>query len=175
MVPATAACRNCGTDRFPIKAGFCTRCSYCIRKIARLKKADPKTPSSLVRAIPKGGFDSVPPDPRILHGYGPGYWGKQFEKDRLRLIREFKSRLRYLRDIEQLVRGDRPISYLHIVAQFRHLARWCGCPRNKRILHGISADLESFTPTQKLLLYRWLNEISENTSRRWNLFHVSFQ
>lgn len=172
-------CKNCGTDRFKITRGFCTRCSYCIGKIAKLKKADPDIPSSLVGAIPKGGVGaSFPPGSSIaqVHGYGPGYWVDQFEKDRTKMIREFKSRLRYLKETEQRLRGEKPISYLHISGLFRQLAHWSGCPRRKKILGGMSVSLmESFTSEQRLLLYRWLIDVSESTSRRWRSFHASYR
>ena len=168
-------CESCGTDRFKITRSFCNRCSYCKGKIERLKSADPKNPSSLLKTIPKGGFvGGGHTDPTIIHGYGPGYWADQFEKDRAKMIREFKSRLRYLKETEERLRGERPISYLHILSQFRQLAHWSGCPRKKRILNGISLDLmEIYTSEQRLFLFRWLNEIAESTNRRWKSFHAS--
>ena len=170
-------CKSCGTERFKVIGGHCTRCSYCIRKIAKLKAADPSNPSSLVGTIPKGGFAaSFPQDPTIIYGYGPGYWVTQFERDRDKAIREFKSRLRHLKETEELVCEQRPIGDLHIVSQLRQLARWCGVPRNRKLLNDVSIKLEqNFTPDQKLYLYRWLNEISENTNRRWIAFHASFR
>ena len=129
-------------------------------------------------AIPHGGFVRIkgqPEDPDNIFGYGPGYWTERFELDKARIVREFEARLLYLRDHEARVRGETMITNTDIINIMRQIARWSGVPKRKRILSNVAIELtENFTQIQKVSVYRWLNEISESTSRRWRSFHHSF-
>ncbi len=165
-------CKSCGTDRFPIKQSLCGRCRTCINKIRKLKVATSADLKSLKGVFPFGGFVRVEPvdtDIEIIHGYGPDYWGTQFENDRAKWIKRYENRLEYLRAAERLYVGSREISEAEIVRLLRSLAKWAGVPLTRRILSTASAELaQHFTADQKLLIFRWLIQIVESTSRRWS-------
>ena len=113
-----------------------------------------------------------PPDPSTIHGYGPGYWIEQFEQDKIKITREFEDRLLHLKENEARIRGDVSIRNMEIVTLLRQIAHWTGVPRKKHVLQSMPPDLANdFSAEQKLILFRWLNEIFENTNRRWKAFH----
>ena len=140
-------------------------CKRRIIKIELLKRATPESPDTLRNVIPRGGFT----DQSLIHGYGEGYWVGYFEKDRKNLIGEVKHELKYIKYVEEKIRGETRIVSADVVSQLKKTAKWAGSRKGSKMLSNMPADLyEKFTQEQINLLYKWLIEVEESCpQKRW--------
>jgi len=143
-------CVNCGTRRYPIKArGYCSRCYPIVLRQEQVNRWDPSHPGTLHHY------------PKSLSSQ---HWQSEFQRIKAHTIKELRKRLLHFRLIEDQLAG--PTGGYDIEIRLRTLARRAGA-RNRHVLSGIAGALDSkFTPEQRKLLFKWLNEIFENV--KWN-------
>ena len=157
----TRACVNCGTVRYTIKGrGYCSRCYYIVRRIEEARAWDVSKLEKLPH-FPKSGYDLVcPSGKKVRNYYFPEYWEKMFPQIKQHTIEELEKRLLHLMLAESELAG--PIDGYAIelkLAWLAHKAR----ARDKRVLRGIASAINGhFTPQQRKLLFKWLNEICES-------------
>lgn len=138
-------CNNCNSNRFQFKArGYCNRCYPLVRKIEIIKLwnfDDTKT----LKYYPKDGIF---------------YNKKNFNEIKKGFIEQYKERLNHLKVLEQILNSD--ICGSNIVSLFRRIAKLAGL-RNKDILwHQEDLFDRNFTPKQRKIIYKILNDIEES-------------
>ncbi len=147
-------CKNCGTERFNVKAkGLCKRCYSISRRIDQIKKWDPNDETSL-----KGYPRHFPFRPEHV---------ARMKAD---VIEQLKDRLKELRLVEERLRG--PVSSVQIEGQLKVLAELASARNARSIMHQASSSFDGFTPEQRTTIFYWLYRIEENVTRR-DLVHWS--
>lgn len=148
MKKESKKCTNCLSDRFHMPArGLCTRCYSLIKKLETTKQWDLENPKTL-KYYPKD---------LIFHNQG------DFTKIKNGFIKQFKDRLSYLKIKEQILNSS--IKGSNIVPVFQRIARLAGSRDRDFLWHAEDLFDHNFTPKQKKILYKILNDISE--SIRW--------
>lgn|SRR3989338_4101607 len=147
-------CNNCLSNRFAIKArGLCRRCYFLTRKLEVVKHWNLKEIETL---------KSYPRD-SIFHNQ------ESFVKIKKGFTEQLQARLPYLKINEQILNSK--VNGSDIVPMFQRVARLAGA-RNKDFLwHEENLFDHNFTPKQKKILYKILNDIIESIPWRginWN-------
>lgn len=147
-------CLNCQSVRFNHRSrGYCKRCYPLIIKYEKVKLWDLKRPKSLVGYPNDGIF----------------YTEDLFSKIQKGFIKQIKERLDDLKISEYILNGK--VSGMNIVPKFQKIAKLAGS-RNKDFLwHAENLFDHNFTPKQKKILYKILNDITEAIPWRginWN-------
>lgn len=141
----TVKCENCKSDRFKIIArGFCGRCYRLTRRLDVVNKWDVNNSKTLIDyPVFKGSCDE-----------------KYFNKIKTGIIEQITNRLVYLNYNEQKLNND--IYGSDLVPRLQRIAKLSGS-RNKNFLwHQEDLFDHNFTPKQKKLLFKILNEITES-------------
>ena len=137
-------CENCKTTRRAHRAhGYCTRCSPLIRQLESTRKWNLNDPKSL-----KGYFSLT------------STWRSDtLESVRASRITNLQAHLDYLKTREAQLAGK--IDGLDLESAFNRIAQRCN-RRNQSLFQGSSTFFDhNFTPKQKRILFRILNDIEE--------------
>lgn len=138
-------CENCKSDRFEIKArGLCKRCYPLVRRIEVVEKWKLDDITTL-KHYPKQGIF---------------YNEKDFKKIKSGFKKQYQDRLKYFKIKEDILNGE--IHGSNIVPLFQRISRLAGSRNEDFLWHKDDLFDHNFTPKQKKIIYKILNEITES-------------
>jgi hypothetical protein len=162
MVEKHSECLGCRSVRFPHNGrGLCGRCYRVARRIELLRRSTPEV--------------IVSPDLREPHYLSAG--GEGLERSladwysrRDALIRYYQNIILSWRNVERLRRG--PVSGLDLEYELRRVSDRAG--EGQDIFYGLATFLiETFTPDQRVALYRLLSRIGERDDVRLDHYRLT--
>lgn len=144
MMIENKKCKNCDSNRFRfIARGYCKRCYPLIRKIEIVERWDLNNNNTL-RHYPKDGIF---------------YNTRDFKRIKIGYIEQFKERLSDLKLFERQLNSK--VYGSDIVPKFQEIARLAGCRDRYFLWHEENLFDHNFTPKQKKLIYKILNDVTE--------------
>lgn len=145
---AAKKCRSCSTARFlHVARGFCKRCYPLVQKLLQAKDWDVNNPRSFAHIVRNVAFWK--PD--------------ALKKIRTRRIATIQARLEFLKTREEQLNEE--IDGLDLENEFNWIAKRCGSVRADLFRNTSTFFDHNFTPEQKRLIFRILNDIQENLRR----------